>query len=156
MLKVFLWGMGLSCQIYLRICAGAVIQKYHKSLEGCERILSGADARSRNALVTFHTAVFPLVLSKIDVVSQPVIAGTNNICFELIYYLTHFLGEPDSQNHHIDVHGAGCDAMPRCHSSSVWFFLIEHRDTDTTIATDVDGDDRRALSLTLPLPTFPW
>ena len=38
-------------------------QEYHKSLEGCERVISGADDRSRNALVTFkevsHTAFFP-------------------------------------------------------------------------------------------------
>ena len=37
-------------------------QEYHKSLEGCERVIGGADARSRNALVTFkevsHTAYF--------------------------------------------------------------------------------------------------
>ena len=61
MLEVFLRGIGLFCQIYLRICAGAVIQESHKSPEGCQRILSSADAKSRNALVTFkevfHTTV---------------------------------------------------------------------------------------------------
>ena len=59
MLEVFLRGIGLSCQIYLRKCAGAVIQEYHKSLEGFQRILSGEDTRSKNALVNlkefFHT-----------------------------------------------------------------------------------------------------
>ena len=41
--------------------------------------------------------------------------------------------------------------MPRFHSSSVWFFLLEQRETGIAIATDVDGDDRRALSL-IPAP----
>ena len=62
---VFLRGIALSCQIYLRICAGAIIQEYHRSVKGCERILSGADAMCMDALVTLkevlHTVVFHLV-----------------------------------------------------------------------------------------------
>ena len=44
--------------------------------------------------------------------------------------------------------------MPRCHSSSVWFFLNAQRKTDMEIATDVDGDDCCALSL-IPAPLEP-
>ena len=44
--------------------------------------------------------------------------------------------------------------MPRCHSSSIWFFLNAQRKTDMAIATDVDGDDCCALSL-IPAPLEP-
>ena len=46
-------------------------------------------------------------------------------------------------------------AMPRFHGSSVWFFLIEQRETDMAIATDVDNDDWRALSF-IPAPLAPF
>ena len=85
----------------------------------------------------------------------PVIAWTINSSSELIYYLIHYLGETDSENHHIGVHGAEkYYAMPRFHSSSVWFFLLEQRKTGMAIAIDVDGDDWRALSL-IPAPLAP-
>ena len=46
-------------------------QEYHKTLEGCERVISSADHRSRNALVTIkevsHTAFFPRP-AKVDAV----------------------------------------------------------------------------------------
>ena len=104
-------------------------QEYHKSLEGCERVISGADARFRNALVTFKE-----------------VSDTDE---------TDSLGETDSENHHIGVHGAEKNyAMPRFHSSSVWFFLLEHRETGMAIATDVDGRDWRALLL-IPAPLAP-
>ena len=76
---------------------------------------------------------------------------------ELIYYRIHFLAEPDSENHHIGVHGAEeYSAMPRFHSSSGWFFLVTHRETDMAIATDVNGDDGCALSAPLePLKVMP-
>ena len=123
MLEVFLRGIGLSCQIYLRIRACAVIQAYHKSLECFEKILSGADARTRNALVTFkevfHTAVSPS--SRKCCCRIPTWdCITINSSSELIYYLEHVPGGPDSENHHIGVHGAEgvfCDI--RFHSSSV-------------------------------------
>ena len=58
------------------------------------------------------------------------------------YYLIHFLGETDIENHHIGVHGAEkYYAVPRFHSSSVCFFLLGQRKAGMAIATDVDGDD---------------
>ena len=60
-----------------------------------------------------HTAVFPPRPAKVDAVSQPVIACIIN-SFSALIYLIHFLGEPDSETHHIGVHGAGgvfCNAQ---------------------------------------------
>ena len=88
-----------------------------------------------------HTAP-PPPLVPLMLMPCPVIAWTIDSSSELIYYLIHFLGETDSENHHIGDHGAEkYYAMPRFHSRSVWFFLLEQRETGMAIATDVDGDD---------------
>ena len=56
--------------------------------KGCERMLSGADARSRNALVTlregFHTPVFPLVSTVRDEYSAMPRFHCSSVCFFLI------------------------------------------------------------------------
>ena len=53
----------------------------------------------------------------------------------------HFLGEPVTLRTTTTVSTVREEysAMPRFHS--VWFFLIEHWETDMAIAIDVDGDD---------------
>ena len=93
----------------------------------------------------FSTPLLSPRPSKVDAVSQPVIAWKHVSSSELIYYLIHFLGEHDSENYNIGVHGVEYSETPRFHGSSVWFFLIEQRETDMAIATDVDDDDWRAF-----------
>ena len=78
-IQLLFWGLKFSfgvSGIFARFISeyGQVwsYQEYHKSLEGCERVISGADARCRNALVTFkevsHTAFSPRS-AKVDAVS---------------------------------------------------------------------------------------
>ena len=120
MLEIFLREIGFSCQIYVRICAGAVIQEYHRSLKGCERILSGADARSRNALVTFkvfYTAVFLLV--PLRLMPCPNLCLHEQLTVLLSSSSTSYISWV-SEKYFIGVHGVEeYYAMPRFHSSSV-------------------------------------
>ena len=71
-LKFSFKGSGNYARFILEYAQVWSYQEYHKYLECCERVISGADARSRNALVAFkevsHTAFFPRP-AKVDAVS---------------------------------------------------------------------------------------
>ena len=128
---------------FARICAGAVIQEYYKSLEGCEFGNNPQRCRCKvqecvSHFIVFHTAVFPLF--PLRLMPRPVIAWTIHSSSELIYYLIHFMGEPVTPRTTTSVSTVWEEysEIPRLHS--VWFFQIEQRGTDMAIATDVDGD----------------
>ena len=141
-LEVILRGIGLSCQIYTGVP---------------QRILNDADARSKNALVNFkevfHTAVLP------SSHSSPLMPCPNLWLHEQMSVLlssstTSYISlvslTPKTTTS-VSMVQEEYSVMSIYHSSSVWFFLIG---TDMAIATDVDGDDWRALSL-IPAPLAP-
>ena len=103
-------------------------------------------ARSRNALITFkemfHAAVFLLVPLRLLPYRNvwlnerlTVLLSSSTTSYisrvSLIVKITTSVSTVREEY----------SAMPRFHGSSVWFFLIEQRETDMAIATDVDSDD---------------